>query len=640
MTFNQSGVSGLLGFLTGLDKGKQERRQYQDQTAQMGLQFAKEANETNRQNRAEQQQRDAFQLQKDAAAQAKRAADQQFELNKIALETQKQTNDPYNRALRDRKPIADLIATAEAGLPKLLSAYSTERNPVKQQSILAEINMIRRDVNRRKNEYKDMLSTYGLSPDQIEKLMAFGQEGPQVQQQQGGFNVPGAPAQPSGFNLSGAPAPSAPAQSSAFNVPGAPAQPSITQPQTQLPMTSFGQQGIQAGNLGPVKPTGMIGGPQVGNAPPSAPVQLPNGNIGIDAGLSTYLSGLGLSIAPGKGHEMTPDEYKAMIEGIKGRNLSSLVGPQNLGRPQLNQRGLIDPNAPLPSIDYGKVVQGLYGPIGDAFKATARQNGITVADAQRGLIGDDPANWPLDADGNPQTPADGGAALKAAMMPFIAVDPKTVQDWIATQATAVKENYGAIKDEKDKAFEREQNDLNRKNAKAIAELGKAGAIGAAEKTASAATQGYFTGTLADVDQNYNNEYNRLVGTLASGNPTTLEEIGFTTPKTKQRIPIEVAKAIVDTATRVMTAEQRNHIITDTSNPLKAIARYKQAKSTSILKARYEGIRAGIKKQRDVVTAKKEGQGTNPLPDTDDDVVLLRSLEQDRQELDKLVNGGK
>ena len=128
--------------------------------------------------------------------------------------------------------------------------------------------------------------------------------------------------------------------------------------------------------------------------------------------------------------------------------------------------------------------------------------------------------------------------------------------------------------------------------------------------------------------------------MASGNPTTLEEIGFTTPKTKQRIPIEVAKAIVDTATRVMTAEQRDHIITDTSNPLKAIAGYKQAKSTSILKARYEGIRAGIKRQREVVVAKKAGQGGNPLPDTDDDVVLLRSLEQDRKELDKLVNGGK
>jgi hypothetical protein len=640
MTVNQSGVSGLLGFLTGLDKGKQERRQYQDQTAQMGLQFAKEANETNRQNRAEQQQRDAFQLQKDAAAQAKRAADQQFELNKIALDTQKQTNDPYNRALRDRKPIADLIATAESGLPKLLSAYSTERNPAKQQSILAEINMIRRDVNRRKNEYKDMLSTYGLSPDQIEKLMLFGQEGQQAQQQQGGFNVPGAPTQQGGFTIPGAVAPSGPVQQTGFNIPGAPAVPNIAKPQEQLPMTSFGQQGPQAGNLGAVKPTGLIGGQQAGGAPPSAPIQLPNGNVGIDAGLSTYLSGLGLSIAPGKDHELTPDEYKTMMDGLKGRNLSSLVGPQNLSRPQLNQRGLIDPNAPLPSIDYGKVIQGMYGPIGDAFKATARQMGRNIADVQRGLIGDDPANWPLDADGNPQTPADGGAALKAAMMPFVSVDPKTVQDWTAQQALTVKENYAAIKDEKDKAFEAEENRKNRLNAKAIAELGKAGAIGAAEKTAGAATQGYFTGTLADVDQNYSNEYNRLVGTLASGNPTTLEEIGFTEPKTKQRIPIEVAKAIVDTTTRVMTSEQRNHIITDTSDPLKAINKYKQAKSTSILKARYEGIRAGIKRQREVVQAKKKGQGDNPLPDTDDDVVLLRSLEKDRQELDKIVNGGK
>ncbi len=623
MTVNQSGVSGLLGFLTGLDKGKQERRQYQDQTAQMGLQFAKEANETNRQNRTEQQQRDAFQLQKDAAAQAKRAAEQQFELNKIALDTQKQTNDPYNKALTSRKPVADQIAALEAGLPKLISAYSSERTPAKQQSILAEINMIRRDVNRRRNEYKDSLSTFGLSPEQIERLMTFGQEGPQAQaqQQQGGFNVPGAPVQQT------------------FNVPGAPAPTGMAQSQTTLPMSSFSPQGIQAGNLGPIKPTGLIGGQQTGAIPPSAPVQLPNGNVGIDAGLSTYLSGLGLSIAPGKEHELTPDEYKVMMEGFKERNLSALVGPQNLSRPQLNNRGLVDINASLPSVDYGKVVQGMYGPIGQAFQSTARKMGRTVADVQRGLIGDDPANWPLDADGNPQTPADGGAALKAAMMPFISVDPKVVSDWTAQQTGAIKDNYAAIKDEKDKAFEAEQNRLNRLNQKAIAELGKAGAIGAAEKTASAATQGYFTGTLADVDQNYNNEYNRLVGTLASGNPTTLEEIGFTQPKTKQRIPIEVAKAIVDTTTRVMTSEQRKHLITDTSDPLKAINKYKEAKSTSILKARYEGIRAGIKRQREVVQAKKKGQGNNPLLDTDDDVVLLRSLEQDRQDLDKIVNGG-
>jgi hypothetical protein len=625
MTVNQSGVSGLLGFLTGLDKGKQERRQYQDQTAQMGLQFAKEANETNRQNRTEQQQRDAFQLQKDAAAQAKRAADQQFELNKIALDTQKQTNDPYNKALTSRKPVADQIAALEAGLPKLISAYASERTPAKQQSILAEINMIRRDVNRRRNEYKDSLATFGLSPEQIEKLMTFGQEGPQAQaqqqQQQGGFNVPGAPVQQT------------------FNVPGAPAPTGMAQPQTKLPMSSFSPQGIQAGNLGAVKPTGLIGGQQAGGAPPSTPVQLPNGNVGIDARLSTYLSGLGLSIAPGKDHELTPDEYKVMMEGLKERNLSALVGPQNLSRPQLNTKGLIDVNAPLPSVDYGKVVQGMYGPIGQAFQATARKMGRTVADVQRGLIGDDPANWPLDADGNPQTPADGGAALKAAMMPFISVDPKVVSDWTAQQTGAVKDNFAAIKAEKDQAFEKEQNRLNRANQLAIAQITKAGAIGAAEKTASAATQTYFGQTLGDVDQNYADEYKRLVGTLASGNPTTLEEIGFTQAKTKQRIPIEVAKAIVDKATQVMTSEQRTHMITDTSDPIKAINGYKQAKSTSILKARYEGIRAGIRKQREVVQAKKKGQGGNPLLDTDDDVVLLRSLEQDRQDLDKIVNGG-
>jgi hypothetical protein len=627
MTVNQSGVSGLLGFLTGLDKGKQERRQYQDQTAQMGLQFAKEANEANRQNRTEQQQREAFQMQKDSAAQAKRAADQQFDLNNLALTTQKQVNDPYNKALTSRKPIADQIAALEAGLPKLLSAYSSERTPAKQQSILAEINMIRRDVNRRRNEYKESLATFGLNPEQIEKLMLFGQEVPQAQQQQqqqqqqGGFNVPGAPVQQT------------------FNVPGAPVPAGLTQPQTKLPMSSFSPQGIQAGNLGPVKPTGLIGGQQAGAAPPSAPVQLPNGNVGIDAGLSTYLSGLGLSIAPGKDHELTPDEYKVMMEGLKERNLSALVGPQNLSRPQLNNRGLVDVNAPLPSVDYGKVVQGMYGPIGQAFQSTARKMGRTVADVQRGLIGDDPANWPLDADGNPQTPADGGAALKAAMMPFISVDPKVVSDWTAQQTGAVKDNFAAIKADKDQAFEKEQNRLNRANQLAIAQIGKAGAIGAASKTASAATQTYFGQTLGDVDQNYANEYNRLVGTLASGNPTTLEEIGFTQAKTKQRIPIDVAKAIVDKATQVMTSEQRTHLITDTSDPIKAINGYKQMKSASILKARYEGMRAGVRLQRQKVQDKKAGAGDNGLLAKDDDVILLKALEQEREDMDKLINGG-
>jgi len=557
MTFNQSGVSGLLGFLTGLDKGKQERRQYQDQTAQMGLQFAKEANESNRQSRAEQQQREAFQMQKDAAAQAKRTADQQFDINKLTLDTQKQANDPYNRALTARKPIADQIAAAEANLPKLLSAYSTERNPAKQQSILAEINLVRRDVQ--------------MQP-----------------------------------------------------------------PATGLPMTSFGSPNAQAGNLGAIKPTGLIGGQQAAGAPPSAPVQLPNGNVGIDAGLSTYLSGLGLSIAPGKDHELTPDEYKAMMEGMKGRNLSSLVGPQNLSRVQLNNRGLIDPNAPLPSIDYGKVVQGMYGPIGQAFQATARQMGRTVADLQKGLIGDDPANWPLDADGNPQTPADGGAALKAAMMPFISVDPKVVSDWTAQQAGAVKENAAAIKAEQDRAFEKSENALNRANQLAIARLGKDGQVQAAAKTAGQATMTYISSKIENADSMYTDEMRRINGTLASGNPTTLEEIGFTAPKTKQRIPIDVAKRIVEVTTNTMIKETDKHVITDFSDPVGVVNNYGKVKARSILVGRLRGIEAGLKLQGEKVDEKKKGAGDTPLLKDDDDVKLLQSLKQDRDQIAALL----
>lgn len=626
MTFNQSGVSGLLGFLTGLDKGKQERRQYQDQTAQMGLQFAKEANESNRQSRAEQQQREAFQLQKDAAAQAKRTADQQFDINKITLDTQKQANDPYNRALTARKPIADQIAAAEAGLPKLLSAYSTERNPAKQQSILAEINLVRRDVNRRRNEYRQTLSTFGLKPEQVEELMLFGQDAPQSQQQglpiaaqQGGFTVPGAPTQPTGFD-----------------VPGAPATRQMPPPATGLPMTSFGSPNAQVGNLGPVKPTGLIGGQQATGAPPSAPVQLPNGNVGIDAGLSTYLSGLGLSIAPGKDHELTPDEYKAMMEGMKGRNLSSLVGPQNLSRVQLNSKGLIDPNAPLPSIDYGKVVQGMYGPIGQAFNATARQMGRTVADLQKGLIGDDPANWPLDADGNPQTPADGGAALKAAMMPFISVDPKVVSDWTAQQAGAVKENAAANKAEMDRAFEKSENALNRANSLAIARLGKDGQVQAAAKTAGQATMTYISSKIENADSMYTDEMRRINGTLASGNPTTLEEIGFTAPKTKQRIPIDVAKRIVEVTTNTMIKETDKHVITDFSDPVGVVNNYGKVKARSILVGRLRGIEAGLKLQGEKVDEKKKGAGDTPLLKDDDDVKLLQSLKQDRDQIAALL----
>jgi len=622
MTFNQSGVSGLLGFLTGLDKGKQERRQYQDQTAQMGLQFAKENNEFNRQNRLEQQQRDAFQLQKDAAAQAKRAADQQFDLNKITLDTQKQANDPYTRALNARKPIADQIAAAEAGLPKLISAYSSERNPAKQQSILAEINLIRRDVNRRKNEYKQTLSTFGLKPEQIDELMMFGQDASQPQVQ----NAP-SQTQSGGFNVSGAPT------RSGFTLPGAQQSPA-----TGLPMTSFNAQNVQTGNLGAVKPTGLIGNQQTQAAPPSAPVQLPNGNVGIDAGLSTYLSGLGLSIAPGKDHELTPDEYKVMMEGLKGRNLGSLVGPQSLGRVQLNNKGLIDPNAPLPSIDYGKVVQGMYGPIGQAFQATARQMGRTVADLQRGLIGDDPANWPLDADGNPQTPADGGAALKAAMMPFIAVDPKTVSDWTAQQASAVKENYAAIKAEADRAFEATQNKLNRENQLAIARLSKDGQIQAAAKTAGQATMTYISSKIENADSMYTDEMKRINGTLAAGNPTTLEEIGFSSPKTKQRIPIDVAKRIVDTTTSTMIKETDKHVITDFSNPVAVVNNYGSKKARSILVSRLRGLEAGIKLQDEKVAAKKDGAGGTPLLKDDDDVKLLQSLREDRDQLAELLKG--
>jgi hypothetical protein len=625
MTVNQSGVSGLLGFLTGLDKGKQERRQYQDQTAQMGLQFAKEANEANRQNRTEQQQREAFQMQKDSAAQAKRAAEQQFELNNLALTTQKQANDPYTKALTSRKPIADQIAALEAGLPKLISAYSSERTPAKQQSILAEINMIRRDVNRRRNEYKDSLTTFGLSPEQIERLMTFGQEGPQAQaqqqqqQQQGGFNVPGSPVQQT------------------FNVPGATAPTGMAQPQTKLPMSSFSPQGIQAGNLGAIKPTGLIGGQQAGTVPPSAPVQLPNGNVGIDAGLSTYLSGLGLSIAPGKDHELTPDEYKVMMEGFKERNLSALVGPQNLSRPQLNNRGLVDINAPLPSVDYGKVVQGMYGPIGQAFQSTARKMGRTVADVQRGLIGDDPANWPLDADGNPQTPADGGAALKAAMMPFISVDPKVVSDWTAQQTGAVKENFAAIKAEKDQAFEKSENQLNRDNQLAIARLSKNGQVEAAAKTAGQATMSYITNKIGDADSQYTDEMKRLNGTLASGNPTTLEEIGFSAPKTKQRIPIDVAKRIVDVATTTMIKETEKHVITDFTNPVGVVNGYAQKKARSILVGRLRGLEAGVKMTSQKVDAKVEGQGKLPLVSNDPDLLLLKSLKEDRDQVAALLN---
>jgi hypothetical protein len=651
MAFNQSGVSGLLGFLTGLDKGKQERRQYQDQTAQMGLQFAKEANESNRQNRAESMQREEFGLRKAAAAQAKTSADQQAEINKLTLQTQTRANDPYNIGLNQRAPVSEAISKLEAGLPDLMTAYSSERTPAKQQAILAKINMVRKEVTRRKNGFRESLSTLGLKPEQIDELMLFG-DNPPPQQQQGvpsptGFNVGAAPQQqaaPSQFSLNApqqAPSNTPQLPMSSFNRPAASTgfnvEPRPTGPQTQLSMNAVDYPQNQM--LGLIGKGAQGAGPSAGQIPGQTPTRLANGNINIDPELSTYLSGLGLSLTAGKDNQLTAEEYKQMLDFFKERNVGGLVSPAAIGKIKTDPTtGLADPNAALPGIDYGKVTVQLMPNIRDSIKATARRMNKTVEEVQMGMIGDDPKNWPLDADGNIQDPADGGAALKSAMIPFITIDPKIINDWTQTQGGMIKDRVASIKDKADKVWEAAEKAKDRANSLAIAKLNKQGQIGAAEKTASATTQSYFSQQINTADDFYQKEYERLTGTLVSGQPTTLEEIGFSQAKTKQRIPIDVAKAIVDSAQSTMIAEMPKHEITNFQNPAAAVNGYKRAKSKSILVSRYEGLRAGVIKQRQKVQEKTTAGNGAPLETTDEDVILLSSLESDMESARLLARG--
>jgi len=135
---------------------------------------------------------------------------------------------------------------------------------------------------------------------------------------------------------------------------------------------------------------------------------------------------------------------------------------------------------------------------------------------------------------------------------------------------------------------------------------------------------------------YTDEMRRINGTLASGNPTTLEEIGFTAPKTKQRIPIDVAKRIVEVTTNTMIKETDKHVITDFSDPVGVVNNYGKVKARSILVGRLRGIEAGLKLQGEKVDEKKKGAGDTPLLKDDDDVKLLQSLKQDRDQIAALL----
>jgi hypothetical protein len=129
---------------------------------------------------------------------------------------------------------------------------------------------------------------------------------------------------------------------------------------------------------------------------------------------------------------------------------------------------------------------------------------------------------------------------------------------------------------------------------------------------------------------------RINGTLASGNPTTLEEIGFSAPKTKQRIPIDVAKRIVDVTTSTMIKETDKHIITDFTDPVGVVNNYAQKKARSILVGRLRGLEAGVKMTSEKVDAKVAGQGGNALVSSDPDLLLLKSLKEDRDQIAALL----
>lgn len=598
MKIGQSGVSGLLGFFDTLNKGKQESQERRSKALEMGLGFAKENRELERQNISDQRAREAFEAQQ--------------KLTKLQTEGQdfnltQAKKQPYLTAVQARDAKKATLATLRAQIPTLIEQLGKTRQPAAVQSLNAKLAEITRQINGTSSDWARQVKGYGLTPEQEADLLNLEDDSQPA---------PVQAAAPTGI----------PAQSVQVEQPIT--GPAATGLSPALRREGVGgiSQGIGSASQGlgsaPVGEGGVSGGmgslptPQTGaippqqtstDLPPAIYQMLQQGSATVQPSpVDALLARLGLTKPQAGSAPMSTEEQEKILKDFEALGLGNQVSGADLPTPQFDSKRLIRSDSIPTNIDLGKAVTRLLPQIQTSVRRLAELNNVTVNDVQEVLFGKDVTKWAVDADGKDQTPTD-MTAIKSGMARFLSPKPEVVAKWADQLLKVDDRKYEDIKTRAQQIFEATENDKNRANARAVAEITAAATKAGQDANSARAFAGMNVDSIERADKQYWSNAEQAINGLDTDPAGTLVNLGVVSRVTKLGVDVNIAKVMAESFVTSLSVE-RNKFTPTKQDYAVAPSGFQTKLSTALINAKIASVKAGIQ----AIDARKEsgnqGQG--------------------------------
>lgn len=557
----------------------------------MGLGFAKENRELERQNISDQRAKEAFEAQQ--------------KLTKLQTEGQdfnltQAKKQPYLTAVQARDAKKATLATLRAQIPTLIEQLGKTRQPAAVQSLNAKLAEITRQINGTSSDWARQVKGYGLTPEQEADLLNLEDDSQPA---------PVQAAAPMGI----------PAQSVQVEQPTT--GPAVTgfSPLSSKPELGGISQGFGSAPVGMGGASGGFGSlptPQTGSIPPQQQStdlppaiyqMLQQGSATVQPSpVDALLARLGLTKPVAGSAPMSTEEQEKILKDFEALGLGGQVSGADLPTPQFDLKGLIRSDSVPTNIDLGKAVTRLLPQIQTSVRRLAELNNVTVSDVQEVLFGKDVTKWAVGADGKDQTPTD-MTAIKSGMARFLSPKPEVVAKWADQLLKVDDRKYEDIKTKAQQAFEATQNDKNRANARAVAEITAAATKAGQDANSARAFAGMNVDSIERADKQYWSNVETAINGLDTDPAGTLVNLGVVNRVTKLGVDVSVAKVMTESFVTSLSVERNKFTPTKTDYAV-APSGFQTKLSTALINAKIASVKAGIQ----AIDARREsgnqGQG--------------------------------
>ena len=591
MKIGQSGVSGLLGFFDALNKGKQESQERRSKTMEMGLGFAKENRELERQNINDER--------------AKKAFEEQQKLTKLQTEGQQFNLDqskrqPYITAVQARDAKKATLATLRAQVPTLIEQLGKTRQPAAIQGINAKLAEITRQINGTSSDWARQVKGYGLTPEQEADLL--------------NLEADDQPAPAPTTSPIGAPAQSVQAEQPITGPAVTGFSPLSSKPEFGGTSQGFGSAPVGMG--GASSGFGSLPTPQAGSLPPQYQStdlhpaiyqMLQQGGATVQPSpVDALLARLGLTKPEAGSAPMSAEEQEKILKDFEALGLGGQVSGTDLPDPQFDFKGLLKPESIPTNIDLGKAVTRLLPQIQSSVRRLAELNNVTVSDVQEVLFGKDTTKWAVGSDGKDQVPAD-MTAIKSGMARYLSPKPEVVAKWADQLVKVDDRKYEGIKLAAQQAFEAAQNNKNRINAREVARITADATKAGQDANTARAYAGMNADLIERADRQYFATAETAINGLATDPASTLVNLGVVDRVTKLGVDVDIAKVMAETLIEALGVERNKFSPTKNDYAVSPMT-FQNRLNNATINAKIASVDAGIKAIDAKVPPANTGQG--------------------------------